>query len=255
MKTSRSVAALFTLLLLAPFARAGKEVDRLLADYGKIETVTCKVRRTKEGGAGKIKFLSRVYWTNRDQINAEGLTPIKRRTVCDGNYLFQYVEGAPRGFARPVGQLSEQMQISLRFVPGTAMDILLHLTDSEEKVLPAEGNNAKSIGVLTEKNYTVLGFDQKDRLVSVTFYKTPNQEFCIATYEYCDFAEPIPGVWVPLTHHVSIENAEMTFKETVKVDHFTVNEPLGESLFMPSEYFDKGVDFVDDFAKISPSNK
>jgi len=103
-----TIAAL-SILVLLPSARAGKEVDRLLKEYSRINTVSCRMRRTVEQMAGKVKFLSRVYYTNKDQLHAENLTPIKRRTIADGTRLYQYGEGDPKGFSRPVEGLSEQM--------------------------------------------------------------------------------------------------------------------------------------------------
>ena len=121
MKAIKLLFPILSIILLSTSAHAGKEVDRLLAEYSNIETVSCQIRRTKEGAAGKIKFMSRVYYTNKNQIHAEGITPVKRRTIADGKRLYQYVEGDPKGFSRPIEELSEQMRISLQFVPGTAM--------------------------------------------------------------------------------------------------------------------------------------
>ena len=35
-----------------------------------------------------MKFLSRVYYTNKNQLHAEGISPIKRRTIADGQHDF-----------------------------------------------------------------------------------------------------------------------------------------------------------------------
>ncbi|VGO22553.1 hypothetical protein [Pontiella sulfatireligans] len=251
MKTTKLFIPALALLLLALSASAGVEVDRLLAEYSKIETVTCQIRRTKEGAAGKIKFLSRVYWTSEGQLHAEGISPIKRRTIANGTRLWQYTESSPKGFSRPIDKLSKQMQISLRMVPGTAMDNLLHLVGHDETALPAEGDAVKRIGIATDKRYAVLMLDAQNRLFGIKFYPTPEMAQLIAEYEYSDFTEPVPGVWVPLTHQASIQTDNVGFKETVKVDRFIANKPVAESLFIESSFFDKNIDFVDDFAKIS----
>lgn len=255
MKTLKRVLLFTCIFAISITAHGGEEVDRLLSEYEKIETVTCQIRRIKEGGLGKIKFLSRVYWTNKDQIHAEGITPMKRRTIADGKRLCQYVEGDPKGFSRPVDELSEQMLISLRFVPGTAMDHLLRLKGKDETVLPPEDDAAKRIGIQTEKQYVVLTFDGKDRLAGIGFFKSKAAENPMAKYEYSDFEEALPDVWIPLTHTVVADQGGTKFSETVKVDRFMANKPVAESLFIANNFFDKGIDFVDDFAKIFPQQK
>lgn len=245
----------FLALLLPVFAvsysvRAGEEVDRLLTEYSKIETVTCQIRRTKSGDAGKVKFLSRVYWAKGDKIHAEGVTPFKRRTIADGKRLYQYVEESPKGFSRTVEALSKPMLISLRFVPGTAMDHLLRLVDTEEAILPPQGDAVKRVGIEAENNYVVLSFDVQDRLVGIDFFKTPAMQALNGAYQYRDFSEVIPGVWVPLTHEAVVEYPEMNFKEVVKVDRFIANKPVPESFFIANNFFGKDVDFVEDFKKI-----
>jgi len=232
-------------------ALAGGEVDRLLKEYGQIETVSCQVRRTKEGEIGKMKFLSRVYWTHGNQIHSEGISPLKRRTIADGKRLWQYAEGDPKGFSRPVEDLSEQMKISLEMVPGTAMDHLLQLKGLDEEPLPAE-DGVRQVGIRTEKQYVILRLDETGRLIGIRFYDNPEKEHLLSEYAYSDFIEAVPGVWIPLTHEVSVNSETSPFKETVKVDSFTANKPVAESLFIASSFFDKGIDFVDDFAKIYP---
>lgn len=254
MKTPKLILTTLSALLLTSISQAGEEVDRLLEGYSKIETVTCQVRRTKEGPAGKMKFLSRVYYTNKDQLHAEGISPIKRRTIADGERLYQYVEGDPKGFSRPISVLSEQMAISLRLVPGTAMDHLLRLKGLDETTLPSE-DSAKRVGLQTENKFVVLLFDDQDRLIGIDFFKTTNQNNKIASYTYQDFAEPVAGVWVPFTHKASIYGDGVQFDEVVKVDRFIANKPVAQSLFIPASFFDKTVDFVDDFAKIFPEQK
>lgn len=241
-----------SLVLLPAAAHAGAEVDRLLAEYSNIETVSCQIRRTKEGAAGKIKFLSRVYYTNKNQIHAEGITPVKRRTIADGKRLYQYVEGDPKGFSRPVEELSEQMRISLQFVPGTAMDHLLWMKGMEETVLPGGSDAAKQVGIQTDTKYVLLQFDAADRLSGIEFYKTEAMENKIADYVYRDFIEAAPGAWIPLSHAITVQNEQISYKELVTVDRFIANKPVAESLFIASSFFDKDIDFVDEFAKIFP---
>ena len=252
MKASK-LLSLPLLLLCISNAYSGEEVKRLLAEYGKIETVTCKVRRTKEGGAGKIRFLSRIYWTSRNKIHSEKLAPVKQRTIVDGKALYQYTEGSGnKGFSRSIEALSDQMKIALKHVPGTAMDHLLLLKDLPETALPAEGDAARRVGIAADRKYVVLRFDAENRLAGIVFFKSAEMKERIADYDYMNFSEVIPGVWIPFTHRISVTNGEIGLSETVKIDSYTANKPIAESLFVPASFFDKSIDFVDDFAKIFP---
>ena len=252
MKTSKPWLAALSLLLLPSALRAGGDVDRLLAEYARIETVTCQIRRTKEGPSGKIRFLSRVYYTNQDRLHAEGIAPVRRRTIADGQRLWQYAEGDPKGFSRPIGELSEQMAISLKMVPGSAMDHLLLLKGLEESPLPPSEDAVRQIGIQADAKYVVLRFDASNRLVGIRFFKTPEMKQRIAQFDYRDFIEAVPGVWIPSTHEIKTQSGDQDYAETVRVDRFVANKPIAESLFIASSFFDKGVDFVDDFAKIFP---
>lgn len=248
----RSVLGLVGCLLwaLCVDVRGGEEVDRLLEEYAKIETVTCQVRRVRKGPRGKVRFLSRVYYANDDRIHAEGIAPLRRRTIADGKRLYQYVEGAPRGFSRPIDDLSEEMKISLRHVPGTAMDHLLRLKEQEETLLTPSDTAARRVALETDDRYVVLSFDDKRRLVGIEFFASKSAEVPVARYEYRDFREALPGVWVPLKHEAEVRDGEAEFTEVTRVDRFVANEPVAASLFEPESFFPNGLDFVDEFADI-----
>ena len=252
MKAPKLILTALSALVLIPAAHAGEEVNRLLKEYSKIETVSCRIRRTVDGEETKIKFLSRIYYTNKDQLHVENLTPVKRRTIADGERLYQYGEGDPKGFSRPIGDLSDAMILSLRKVPGTAMDHLLRLKGMKETPLPKSNPAAKRIGIDTGKQYVVLLFDDHGRLAEVEFYKSAEMKEKTADYTYSDFQEVLPDVWVPFHHSASLTANGNSFSETVRIDRFVVNNPVAESLFIASSFFDKDIDFVDDFAKIYP---
>jgi outer membrane lipoprotein-sorting protein len=231
---------------------AGEEVDRLLSEYAKIETVTCQVRRTVDSQNRKIKFLSRIYYTNKNQLHVENLTPVKRRTIADGKHLHQYGEGDPKGFSRPVSELSEPMAISLQKVPGTAMDHLIRLKGMNEQQLPNDSDTEKRVGIDTGKQYVVLLLDEEDRLKGIDFYKSSEMKDKTADYDYSDFQEVLTGVWVPFRHLATLRSSNGNHTETVRVDSFIANKPVAESLFIAASFFDKEIDFVDSFEKIYP---
>ena len=251
MKLSQLVPSLFAALFITSFSFAGQEVDRLLAEYGEIETATCKIRRTKKNAGGKIKFLSRVYYTNQGQLHAEGLSPFKRRTIADGEKLFQYVEGDPKGFSRPINQLSKQMSISLSSVPGSPMKHLLRLKKLQESPLPPMEETTR-VGLLDDQKYAVLLFDAQKRLIGIDLFKSAEMKVKIAAYTYENLSEVLPGIWIPFTHQISITDGEFQMQETIKVDSFTANQPIAASLFIPANFFNKNIDFVGNFEEIFP---
>lgn len=234
---------------LSAHSWAGPEVKQLLAGYAKIETASCRLRRTVDGGISKTRFISRIYYTNKDQLHVDNLSPLKRRTIADGITLSQYGEGDPKGFSRPIKDLSEQMKISLRKIPGTATDHLMRLRDFPETILATE-NGIKRIGIATDKTYAILSINAQNQLIAITYYKTPAMKVETASYKYSAFKELIPGVWVPFQHNASLTRQGEKISESIRVDSLTLNQPVAQSLFIASNFFSKDIDFVDDFSKI-----
>lgn len=253
MKPSKVIFTVLFVALFGSISHAGEEVDRLLAQYKKVETVSCRIRRTVEGEAGKIRFLSQIYYTNQDKIHVENVTPVRRTTLADGKTLYQYGEGDPKGFSRPIPDLSDEMTLSLRKVPGTPMNHLFRLKGFEEKNLPLKGSETKRIGIVTPNQYVVLLLDEKGRLTHLKFYKTSGLVEQIATYIYSNHQEVLPVVWIPFLHQGTLATNGNSFEETIRVDRFVANKPVADSLFIATSFFDKSIDFVDDFAKIYPN--
>lgn len=241
---------LLFILFLAP-ALPATEVDRLLNEYQRIKTVTCQIRRTVSGNAGNIQFISRVYWQNDDRLHVDNLTPLPRRIIADGTRFYSYAKGDPKGFSRPVNELSNEMLVSLRKIPGTAMDHLLRLKGAVEQVLEPAEEGMRQTAYNTENNYVILKFDKLSRLVAIDFFKTPDMTVKTASYRYSDFQEVGTGAWIPLHHEASLTLEDKnTVSETVQIDRFIANQPIAVSLFNPEAFFDKGIDFVDSFERI-----
>jgi outer membrane lipoprotein-sorting protein len=239
-------------LLFALTAWSGPEVDRLLSEYQNIETVSCRLRRTVDGPIGKIRFISRIYYTNQDQLHVDNLSPLKRRTIADGTRLFQYAEGDPKGFSRPISDLSDEMKISLRKIPGSPMDHLLRLKPFAENELSTENGN-KRIGIDAEKTYAVLTLDPQNRLIKLTYFSASDRTKETARYTYSDFREVAKNTQIPFTHQTEISQPGETIIELLQIDSFTANQPVAASLFIPGNFFRKNIDFVDEFSKIFPN--
>lgn len=236
-------------MIFAGHAFAG-DVERLLGNYRQIETVSCKIRRTVDGAAGPVRFISRVYWQNGNKLHVDNLTPLPRRIISDGDRFYSYAQGDPKGFSRPVSELSEPMMLSLRKIPGTAMEHLLLLEGVPEETL-AETNGLRRVGYSSQNRYVVLGMDSVGRLTHLDFFKTRAMNEQIAAYEYSDFSEVLPSVWIPMRYQARLNAADKTaVTETLKIDEFSVNSPVAVSLFDSSIFFDNKVDFADSFSEI-----
>lgn len=240
----------FILLLSVALSASASEVDRLLNEYKQIKTVSCKIRRTVNGGAGTVRFISRVYWANDDRLHVDNLTPVPRRIISDGKTFFSFAKGDPKGFSRPVAQLSEKMLLSLRKIPGTAMDHLLRLKGAEEISLDGQ-DGIRKVAYHAANQYVVMEIDSQGRLVRINFYETEKRDVLTAGYEYSDFAEIAPNIWVPMQHHAQWNSPDgSSYSETVHLDEFFANQPVAVSLFDSSMFFDKDIDFVDSFSEI-----
>jgi hypothetical protein len=229
--------------------RAETQITRLLAAYGKVQTVSCSVRRTVESDGRRVEFLSRVFYERPDRLNVENISPVRRRIVSDGTTFFSYADGDPKGFSRPVDELPSPMLISLRRLPGTAMDHLLRLEDAQETSLPAAAPYAHRYSYPAGTNVLVLSCDDQLRPARIDVYASASLAERVASFAYSDFREVIEGVWVPFRHEARISLGDVTSTETTVIDQYHVNEPLAEGLFVAKPYFSDVV-FVDDFKKI-----
>ncbi len=224
-------------------------VGRLLAAYDGIQTLTCEVRKDAEADGKRVRTLSRVCYQRPDRLNVENSTPVKRRIVADGTTFFSYIEGDPKGFSRPIAKLDPEMLVQLRKVPGTAMDHLLHLQDAAETDLGPDGPFAERTACITTNGCAVLCLDPTGRLASIEFYRTAERQERLLTYDYSDFLEVLPGVWIPRLHRVTLTAPGKQTEETSRFSNLVVNQPIAASLFMAGPFF-KGVEFVEDFASI-----
>jgi hypothetical protein len=250
MKTILLTLSVGTLLVSAASARAETLVDTLLAQYDKVTSVTCEVRKQIEGEENKVRMLSRVHWQRPDKIHVENFSPLERRYVADGERLFYYVKGDPKGFSRRIENLDSDWLISLRKVPGSPMDILLLVENTEEIDLPSTANYPVRKGYETENAFAVLCLDDTGRLVHVDVYRSPAMEYKTAEYDYKQYEEAIEGVWIPMLHEVSVDNLDgMERGERTRFDHLEVNISVPERLFVAEPFF-KGVEFVDNFEAI-----
>ncbi len=201
-------------------------VERLLSAYDGVQTVQAEIRRDTEGPSGKSRRLSRVYFKRPDQIHVEGVTPPRRRIVADGTHFYSYIDGDPKGYARPIAALEGDWLISLRQIPGTPTDFLLRLRGQPEETLPATG-----------------------RLAQLDLFSDAPHGTPIASYTYENYQEPIPGAWFPLVQRAVLRDGRDEVVETTRLSNLMVNQTVPDPLFLPDTFF-KGVVFTDNLDDI-----
>ncbi len=238
-----------TALFFAGSATAETLAEKLCAQYAAVQTLQCQLRRDTEAAGGSLRKLSRIYFQRVDKLHVDNVSPLKRRIVCDGELFQSFITGDPKGFSQPVAKLDRDMLISLRQVPGTAMDHLLRVGGLAETNLPPVEGFPVRRGYDMGKNFVVLALDASNRLARVEFFATAAQQQRVARWDYSQFQEVAPGVAIPCLHQALITLGGAESRETVHVDNLVVNQPIPANLFQPALFF-KGVQFVGRFEDI-----
>ncbi len=236
-------------LVLADVARAESVVERLIASYDAVESVQVEIRRDTQGPGGSGRRLSRVYFQRPDRLHVESVTPPRRRIVSDGEMFYSYIEGDPKGFARPVDALEGDWLISLRQVPGTPMDHLLRVRGIEEEPLAGTADFPVRVALRTDTRYVILNLDPQGRLARVEFFTDPSMSTLLARYEYEQYSEPLPSVWFPMLQKAGVIVDRREIVETTRLSNLAVNQSIPAPLFRHDTFF-TGVVFTDNLDDI-----
>jgi hypothetical protein len=253
--SGRSVrlAVLAGMLCLGPRAQAGESVslvDRLIDSYAGVTSVTCDVRREETSPQGKtFRTLSRVFFMRPDRLHVDMTSPVRRTIVADGERFYSHVEGDAKGFSKRIADLDDAMLLSLRKVPGTGLEHLLHLKGVRELDLEPEPEWSVRKGYDTGKVYAELRVDASGRLGRVDVYTGIDRKTPAATILYKDFMEGAPGAWFARTHETEFALGGTSRREIARFDNLRVNEPIAPVLFIAAPFF-KGIEFVDSFQEI-----
>ena len=231
-----------------PNAPAGPLVSNLVARWVQLEAVRCDVRRETETPAGRLRRLSRVHWAAPNRLYVENYTPVRRTIVCDGVLFMSYVDGDPLGFARPVSELPPDMERSLRVVPGTPMDHLLHWLDSDETSMAASGSLQRVVRV-NGPPAGQIGLDSEGRVTELTVFDPVHPSQTLATWHYRDYREVRPGVWVPLLHEAFLFTSNGVHRELTRFENYRVSPEPVPPWNDPHRYF-PGVRFTNRFDAI-----
>lgn len=252
MKTSVLSVPLLLCLAAPAIATATNVVEKALASYDSVQTVSCEVRRTVESAASRdsVTFLSRVYFQRPDRLHVDNVAPQRRRIVADGTNFFSHIAGARKGFSRPITDLDAEHQVSLRKVPGTPMDHLLRLKGIEARDLAPLPAFPVRQGFETGNAFAVVSEDATGRVARIEFFRDSTMKERTAAADYSAFVEGATGVWFPTRHKTTVTMNGVTSTESVSMYSLSVNEPVAQSLFIAAPFF-KGVEFVDNYKALS----
>lgn len=246
------VATVFFLMWMLP-AVAENAAERLLAGYESIPQLSCELRRDVKSADGEtVRFLSRIYFQRPDRLHAENLSPVKRRTICDGTILRQYTEGLPRGFSRPVSELQGDLLTNLRMLPGSNANELEPLRGLDEIALPpGDKEAAVRVGYVPAagKSFVVLSFDTEGRWTRMETFESPEMRECSLRAEWSDFQSLGNGVWMARRQNTWLRLAGVDRTEIVHVENISVEAPIPAAMFDANAFF-KGVEFTDSFEKM-----
>ena len=248
MKTILTMAT--TAALTGTTLAGNTTIDNIIKQYSKINSVSCVVSRTIAFKELETRLLSRVYYERPNKLHVQQTAPIERRIVCDGTNFFYYIKGDPKGYSQPVDKLSEKQIIELQKIPGSSEDILYRLVDLKPKELPGNEEFPTQLAYSTTNNLNIIIFINDKKLIKkIVFFKDKELTKLTSTYEYSNFIEAIPGVFVPTTHIMTVNIDDKQRTENAKFSHYKANGPIPQSLFNAKPFFE-GVEFVDSFKKI-----
>jgi len=252
---THTCAALLTFLAASAQTRggeaeAGATVAReLCAAYRQIDSITCSVRKTTSAGGRTVRMLSRVFYKKPNFLHVDIASPAKRRVIADGVKLYYHETGLPRGFSKPIAEVTGPMRASLHNIPGTPMEHLLKLQHAPETLLPPAKEYPVRRAYTTDKLFAVLSCDADMRPVLIEFFKTSRQETKTAEAHYSRYEKAGDGCWIPCLHKTVVYQTDGDqLTETRRVDNLEVNGPIPSHMFNASLFF-KDVDFVDEFEK------
>ena len=227
-------------------------VERWLASYGAVQSLSGEIRRDMPLPDGQLmRMLSRVYYQRPDKLHVENFSPVKRRTVSDGEVFRQYTEGAPKGFSRPVADLNDEMLRNLRMVPGSAANLLEVLTGTPEIALEPSDEFPVRVGYDNGNSFAVLSLDGQGRLARFELFSSPAMTDLHARTDFSAWQEILPGVWIACLQQSRVTVLGVDRTETTRIDNLAANGDIPAGLFEGAAFF-QGIEFVDAFDQIHP---
>jgi hypothetical protein len=235
-RTQRAGLALLAAGACLSAARGGPLADRLCAAYEALDTIQCEIRKTSDSGRHTVRMLSRVTYRRPQRLHVVNAAPVERRILLDGTNLYYHQAGSPKGFSRPIAELTGPWAAAARDIPGTPVEHLLRARPLPETPLP-ETNGLRRTACRGTNVYVILSTDADARLHRVEIFAAETNTVPLGVYAYENFA-PAGDTWIPLLHRGRARlpgGGVMT--ETRIIDNLLVNAPVDADRFDPARYF------------------
>lgn len=226
--------------------------EKIYAGYARIESVSCRVRKTSTVDGKTVTMLSQVYYQRPDRLHVENISPIRRRIMSDGSRFYLHQEGMPKGYSVPLERLEGEWKIMQKSVPGTPMEHLIRLLGVPEIALTNGVDGCIRRGYEMPKVFAVLVCDQTERLTGIQFYKTADMTEKTAEIQYSDFQAVGADAkcWLAAVHQATAFLSGSQVRETRRFDSLQINKPLTPGLFDAGAFFGK-IEFADDFKDLT----
>lgn len=227
----------------------GSVVSNLVAEYSRVASVRCEVRREATAPEGTIRRLSRVLWERPDRLISETFSPLRRRVVSDGTHFFSHVDGDVLGFSRPVVELDEEMRRSLFVVPGSPMDLLLRWCDVPEHDEVPPSNGWRRVVVDGQPPAEIL-LDELSRPVRIHVFRSLPSRDILATWSYGEWVQTPSGVWIAKRHDVVLQSEADLLRETTWFENYRADVEIDRAEFERATRAFRGVRFTNEWSAI-----
>lgn len=217
-------------------------VDRLLAAWGQVRTVTCSIREETRTVMGVTQNLSRIRYERPNQINIERTGADPCRIVADGR-MFYHGTSSDLGIGIPIRNLDPERRILLQSVPGSPMEHLLPLIQAPETNLPPVGDFPLRRGYSISNLFVVLSCDALGRLCRIETLSPGTNSETIIEHDYISFVQIVTNCWLPRLHQTRFNEKGVAVEKNERVDAFVANQALSPAFFNYALYF-KGVTFT-----------
>jgi hypothetical protein len=231
-----TVAALAIGMGVTEAEEESRLVDRLLATWGQVRTVTCSMREETRTVMGVTQNLSRIRYERPNQLNIERTGADPCRIVSDGRMFYQGTS-SDMGIGIPIRNLDPERRIVLHSVPGSPMEHLLPLIQAPETNLPPVGDFPLRRGYSISNQFVILSCDALGRLCRIeTLSSDPNGE-TIIEHNYISFMQIATNCWLPRLHETRFNEKGVAVEKKKRIDAFVANQPLSPAFFNYALYF------------------
>lgn len=220
-------------------------LDAVRALYAPVLNVSCTVRRTvsitgRDSDSGEM--LSRVVWARGGRLNAQRLSPERRRTVIDGGTVWTALDGGePMSF--PVGEQLPSQRANLDSVPASPEEPLAMLDPlSARDVVPAGGGFARQVEFRSADTNqapvaAVVSFGADGNVARIDASNPDSGGATLFTTEFAAPFEALPGVVLFRRVETTSTISGRTLKAATSYERLRVNGEIPASAFDRNAFF------------------